>query len=155
MPDPNRIYPGEVLTLCGASGGEKIQFVAHGGSGVWHNEPCQSGTLWPQTLYLWETPVGCYGGVYWEGRGDCYGWVHYLVPQLPTLYAHAAPRPGAVVHIPAYDQGASGEGHWVYLLAVRGSWALVSEENMYWRGGGYNKVTYRYLLLTSGMQYFY
>jgi hypothetical protein len=156
IPNPNLIYPGERIALCGASGGGDAALVtSHVTSGVWHDEPCASSTLWPDSISLWEVPVGCYGGVYWEGKGDCFGWVHYLVPDIDSLRAHSAPRAGAVIHIPAGDQGASAEGHWAFLLALHGQWALISEENMYWRGGGYNKVTYRYLLLTAGMQYFY
>lgn len=161
--NPNLIYPGETLVLCeGKSSGPVLLRVDPGV--VFHNDPvtprtlpfCNSMSMWPGgTPFLWETPVGCYSGVYWAGNGDCFGWVRRLMPNIAYLTAHRVPMARSAVHIPPGMEGASSAGHWAYVIAVRGRWALISEENMYWRGGGYNRVTYRYLLLEPGMLYYY
>lgn len=118
-------------------------------------EPCQSAVLWPTRLYVWEVPVGCYGGVYWVGYGDCFGWVRHLHPNIMLLGLHRTPQVGAVAWFPKGTSYGGEFGHYAQVLAIKGSWLLISEENMYWRGGGYNKVTFRYLPEHMDIWYLY
>lgn len=156
--NPNLIYPGEQITICGASldtVSQTLQTATY--PQVTHNQPCQQKIMFPAgAIYMWETPVGCYGGVYYGGFGDCYGWVSHLFHALSETSLHlvAQARAGEFVHIPPGNQGAGPLGHWAYILGIKGQWALISEENMYWRGGGYSKISYRYLLLTPDMLFY-
>lgn len=118
-------------------------------------EPCNVPLVWPTSIHLWQIPPGCYGLIYYEGYGDCFGWVRHIYPDVMHFKRHKRPRAGAVVYIPPHDQGASAYGHWAIVVAVdpHGRWALISEENNYWRGGGYNRVDYRFLYLDAGLTF--
>lgn len=158
--NPDLIYPGEKITICDAL----LPVVSQSPTNasypqVMHNEPCQSPNMFPDgIMHLWQVPIGCYGGIYdapRAGYGDCFRWVAFLNTRLPFAHVSARPEIGSAVHIPPNVQGAdSSYGHWAYILSIRGRWALISEENMYWRGGGYGKISYRYLLLEPGMLYY-
>jgi hypothetical protein len=118
-------------------------------------EPCQSAAIWPRTLYVWEVPIGCYGKVYWEGKGDCFGWVRYLHPNIMKLKVHTAPKVGAVAWFKPGTSYGGRYGHYAQVIAIKNGWLFISEENMYWRGGGYNKVTFRYIPIHSDILYLY
>lgn len=163
--NPNLIYPGQEITICDApldTVSQPVQTTSY--PQVMHNEPCRSLEMWPQgSIHMWYIPIGCYGGIYYarSGYGDCFQWVNWLLSG--RLYHQTATRvaratPGVAVYIPPGNQGAGPYGHWAYILSIRtqenGRWALISEENMYWRGGGYGKISYRYLLLTPDMLYY-
>lgn len=179
LTNPNLIFPNEVLILCASSQPQSSTAsvtqhvvpaprtpqppspqpqgnVTVSGAVLLAGEPCKSAAMWPSgPVGKWMVPVSCYGGVYQVNHGDCYGWVAWLHGgHLPT-HVSAYPIPGSVARISAGVQGAGASGHYAQVIAVRGNLMLVSEENMYWRGGGYNRVTYRYMEITPGITYLY
>jgi hypothetical protein len=107
-------------------------------------------------------PPGCYGGVYAINPsryvyrpyfGECNWWVEVLRPDEPTApydtrlpRGHVA-RVGATVFYAGYAHGASPTGHYGHVEAISpdGQWMMTSEMNMYWRGGGFGRVIYRYV----------
>jgi len=171
LANPNRIYPGQVLDLCpwpfpktGAMVSAPSQ-VAHApqqtpqplsvtSSATSGIGPCHSADMWAASISQWTVPPSCYGAVTWTGDGDCYGLVRALYGGLVGS-AHSVPRPGAIMHIAPGVQGAGSQGHYAIVVAMKGSVLLIYEENMYWRGGGYNLTDYRYFFQGGGVVYYY
>lgn len=133
-------------------------------------QPCHSSTMFPAHISQWTTPVSCYAGiyrvnpanyVYRSGFGWCNWWPEVLHPKQPDIlwgreYRHSStPTPGAVVHFNGGVQGASRDGHWAQVVAVAPNhyWVLITEMNFYWRGGGWQKVSYRYIHVGSGVTF--
>src|SRR5262249_37675783 len=122
-------------------------------------EPCQSKTMWVANISQWTVPPSCYANiyspnpanyVYRSGFGWCNWWPEVLHPNQPDLLwsskyrRSGAPVGGAAVYFAPGVQGASAAGHYAQVVAVHpsGSWVLISEMNFYWRGGGWQKVSY-------------
>lgn len=133
-------------------------------------QPCRSSTMFPARITQWTTPVSCYAGIYHvnpanyvyrSGFGWCNWWPEVLHPNQPNIlwgsgYHHSsAPTPGAVVRFAPGVQGASGAGHYAQVVAVAPDhyWALVTEMNFTWRGGGWQKVSYRYIHVGPGVTF--
>lgn len=155
--DPNLIYPGQELNLCeNPTPNPPVMTAPLTTNAVVSGEPCQSNIMFPGgTIQMWQIPVGCYAGVYPEaGLTDCYSWVARLFGGVGNRSVHWTPVPGAILHFSPGVQGASPEGHWAVAVAVQSPWVLVSESNNWWRGG-WGEVTYRYVLETSGIAYYY
>ncbi|HEX9056865.1 MAG TPA: hypothetical protein VF818_04970 [Ktedonobacterales bacterium] len=138
-------------------------------------EPCSPNvpsSVWT-TVQYWRPgaiPPGCYGGVfsinprnyvYRPYFGVCNWWPEVLRPDEPTLPYdsrlphHSTPRAGGTVHYAPGDHGAGSTGHWGHVESISpdGRWILTSEMNMYWRGGGFGRVIYRYVNIDSGMYF--
>ena len=126
--------------------------------------------MFPSSISQWTTPVGCYAGIYSvnpanyvnrSGFGWCNWWPEVLHPNQPDIlwgreYRHSStPTPGAVVYFAPGVQGASSAGHWAQVVAVAPDhyWVLVTEMNFTWRGGGWQKVSYRYIHVGSGVTF--
>ncbi len=134
-------------------------------------EPCRSTDYFNGTPSQWQVPPSCYGGiyavnpanyVYRSGFGWCNWWPEVMNPGRPDLlwgpYARgSAARVGATVVFAGGVQGASSEGHFARVVAIYpGSyWVLISEMNFYWRGGGWQKVSYRYIHVGAGVSFIY
>lgn len=134
-------------------------------------EPCQSSDQWAANISQWAVPPSCYGNiyspnpanyVYRSGFGWCNWWPEVLHPNQPDLlwgseYRRGSiPVPGAAVFFSGGVQGASSEGHYAEVVAVRGDgWVLISEMNFYWRGAGWQKVDYRYIHTGLGVTFIY
>jgi hypothetical protein len=133
-------------------------------------QPCRSSTMFPSSISQWTTPVSCYGGIYYvnpanyvsrSGFGWCNWWPEVLHPNQPDIlwgreyHRSSTPTPGAVVYFSPYVQGASSGGHYAQVVAVAPDhyWVLVTEMNFYWRGGGWQKVSYRYIHVGSGVTF--
>lgn len=134
-------------------------------------EPCRSGYYFNGYPSQWQTPPSCYGGIYWvnpnnyvyrPGFGWCNWWPEVMQPNRPNLlwgnYARGSwPAPGATVVFAPGVQGAGGAGHYGRVVAVYpgGQWMLISEMNFFWRGGGFARVSYRYVHTGWGVSFIY
>ncbi len=134
-------------------------------------EPCRSTDYFNGYPSQWEVPPSCYAGIYYvnpanyvsrPGFGWCNWWVEVMNPGRPDLLwgpyrRGTVPVPGATVVFAGGVQGASAEGHYARVVAVYpgGQWMLVSEMNFYWRGGGWQKVSYRYVHTGPGVTFIY
>lgn len=134
-------------------------------------EPCRSTQYFVSNISQWAVPPSCYSGiyainpanyVYRSGFGWCNWWPEVMNPSRPDLLwgrypRGTAPRPGATVVFAPGVQGAGGGGHYGRVVAVApgGNWFLISEMNFYWRGGGWQKVSYRYVHVGSGISFIY
>jgi hypothetical protein len=134
-------------------------------------EPCRSSVYFNGVPSQWEVAPGCYGGiyavnpsnyVYRPGFGWCNWWPEVMNPTRPDLLwgnyrRGGTPVPGATVVFAGGVQGASAEGHFGRVVAVYpgGQWILISEMNFYWRGGGWQRVDYRYVHVGWGVSFIY
>ena len=135
-----------------------------------NGQPCHSSTMFPASISQWTTPVSCYAGiysvnpanyVYRPGFGWCNWWPEVLHPGQPDIlwgrqyHRSSVPTPGAVVYFSPGVQGASSGGHYAQVVGVASDhyWVLVTEMNFYWRGGGWQKVSYRYIHVGSGVTF--
>jgi hypothetical protein len=132
-------------------------------------EPCRSTNYWRSPISQWTVPPSCYSGIYRvnpsnyvrrSGFGYCNWWPEVRHPNTPDIlwgrhHRSSRPTPGAAVYFAPHVQGASGDGHYAEVVAVRpgGSWVLISEMNFYWRGGGFGKVSYRYIHTGPGVTF--
>lgn len=72
------------------------------------------------------------------------------------LRVGTAPAVGATVVFQPGVEGAGGAGHVGHVEAVYGGgWFLISEMNMTWNGGGWGRVSYRYVLVERGVSFIY
>jgi len=114
--------------------------------------PCGAYTKFPASIGPWVVPLDCFGHIFYTGYGDCYGWVRHNFPSLSQTRQVIV---GDAIHFPAGRDGAGDRGHWGIIVALRGDgWSIITEENMYWRGGGFNRVNYRFILLTPDLIYY-
>ena len=133
-------------------------------------QPCHDRVVFPASIHQWSAPSGCYGRIYYPNPANyvnrpSYGWCNWWPEVLhPTLtgYAalhqpnHSTPRAGAVVFFAPFVQGASAAGHYAQVVAVGpGGWLLITEMNFYWRGGGWQKVDYRFIHTGPGVVFRY
>lgn len=134
-------------------------------------EPCRSSQYFSGMPSQWQVPPSCYAGiysinprnyVYRSGFGWCNWWPEVMNPSRPDLLwgrypRGTTPRPGATVVFAPGVQGASSGGHYARVVAIYpgGQWFLVSEMNFYWRGGGFARVSYRYVHTGGGISFIY
>ena len=94
------------------------------------------------------------------GFGWCNWWPEALLRNVHVLDwpGHAAPRVG----YPVWYAPQPGQhlGHYAYVESIgsgkNAGWLLISEMNMYWRGGGWAAVDYRYIRVDyPGASYLY
>lgn len=133
-------------------------------------QPCHSSAMFPAHITQWTTPVSCYAGIYRvntanyvsrSGFGWCNWWVEVLHPNQPDILwgreyrRSSVPTPGAAVYFAPGVQGASSDGHFAQVVAVAPDhyWVLITEMNFTWRGGGWQKVSYRYIHVGSGVTF--
>ncbi len=155
------------------SSGNPYASCGYGGAcppGGWRwSQLCHSTDFFVSNISQWTVPPGCFSTIYrvnpaWfvyrSGYGWCNWWPEVLNPNRPNLLSlrrYATPRPGATVVFPPGDQGAGSGGHYGYVVAVSpgGYWILISEMNFYWRGGGWQRVNYRYVHLDGRISFIY
>lgn len=135
-------------------------------------QPCAGyAVTWPARISQWTVPNGCFGRIFFPNPvnypvrpsyGWCNWWPEVLHPQYSGntalhLPSHSAPVPGAVVFFAGGVQGASWAGHYAQVVAIAPDhyWLLVTEMNFYWRGGGWQKVDYRYIHVGAGVSFRY
>lgn len=72
------------------------------------------------------------------------------------LRTGTSPAVGATVVFQPYVQGASSGGHVGHVEKVyNNGWFLISEMSFYWNGGGWGRVSYRYVHTGSGVSFIY
>lgn len=179
IPNPNLIFPGQRLCIPGgsASGGTPPPPPAP-------PPPPSGGTSsTPAGICAWCPPAGYHafgpvpdfrGDPYSSSRGQCTWWAatRRLDENFWGLGTYAyqwafnarargfrtgtTPVVGAsVVFQPGVD-GASRWGHVAHVVAVySGGWFLVSEMNFYWNGGGWDRVSFRYVHVGAGVSFLY
>ena len=132
-------------------------------------QPCRETVRWPSSIGQWTVPLGCYSKIYapnpasYPSRpsyGYCNWWPEVLHPQYSGssvlhLASHSTPKVGAVVFFAGGVQGASSDGHYAQVVAIKGSWVLITEMNFSWRGGGFKKVDYRFIHVGSAVSFRY
>jgi LysM repeat protein len=132
--------------------------------GIWAGEPCTAdrSIVWTIPVSRWAVPPGCFGLIYHPNPRDymvngqmigAFGWCNWWPeallrnPNVLNWPGHAAPRVGFPVwYAPQYGEHL---GHYAFVESigsgVNSGWLLISEMNMYWRGGGWAAVDYRYI----------
>jgi hypothetical protein len=134
-------------------------------------EPCRSTDFFNGRPSQWQVPPSCYAGiyavnpanyVYRPGFGWCNWWPEVMNPGRPNLLSGnyrrgSTPAVGATVVFSGGVQGASSEGHYARVVAIYpgGQWMLISEMNFFWRGGGWQRVSYRYIHTGAGVSFIY
>jgi hypothetical protein len=167
---PNNMNKRTVHTG-GASGAGGTTGLAAISPGIGAGQPCQSRVYWNSTVPSeWQVPPGCYGWsyginpanyVFRPGFGWCNWWPEVMFPRNPNILNSSdrgsVPRVGAAILYDGGVQGAGGAGHYGYVIAIYpGSyWVLSSEMNFYWRGGGWQRVIYRYIHVGPGVHFIY
>jgi len=164
----------------GLSGGARAAASAsNGGTGAGvsgtaqtSGQPCaHNAVVWPAVITQWSIPSGCFGRIFLPNPANypvrpSYGWCNWWPEVLHPQYSgsdalhlpsHSAPTPGAVVFFGSGVQGASWAGHYAQVVAVAPDhyWVLITEMNFYWRGGGWQKVDYRYIHVGAGVVFRY
>lgn len=143
--------------------------------GIWAGEPCTAdrSIVWTVPVSRWAVPPGCFGLIYHPnpldyevngheigGFGWCNWWPEALLrnPNVLNWPGHATPRVG----YPVWYAPQPGQylGHYAFVESigsgVNAGWLLISEMNMYWRGGGWAAVDYRYIRVNyPGASYLY
>ena len=112
-------------------------------------------------------------GYYWWAFGQCTWWAQYKrqdenLRRMGNARYWAAgaasrgyrvgrtPRAGATVVFQPGVEGAGGAGHVAHVEKVYpGGWFLISEMNFYWNGGGWGRVSYRFVYARSGVSFIY
>ncbi|HLY32688.1 MAG TPA: CHAP domain-containing protein [Ktedonobacterales bacterium] len=139
--------------------------------GYYKGQLCKSTWYFVSNITQWTVPPSCFSYiyrvnpnnyVYRSGYGWCNWWPEVLNPSRPNLIygsypRHSTPRPGATVVFAPGEQGAGSDGHYAYVVAVSpgGYWFLISEMNFYWRGGGWQRINYRYVHTDSRVSFIY
>lgn len=144
-------------------------------AGIWAGEPCTTdrAIVWTVPVSRWAIPPGCFGLIYHPnplnyevnghvigGFGWCNWWPEALMrnPNVLNYPGHSIPRIGfPVFYVPQPGQSV---GHYAFVesigYGVNSGWLLISEMNMYWRGGGWAAVDYRYIRVDyPGATYLY
>ena len=144
-------------------------------AGIWAGEPCTAdrSIVWTVPVSRWAVPPGCFGLIYHPnplnymvngqvipGFGWCNWWPEALMrnPNALNYPGHGIPRVGyPVFYVPQPGQSV---GHYAFVesigYGVNTGWILISEMNMYWRGGGWAAVDYRYIRVDyPGATYLY
>lgn len=143
--------------------------------GILAGEPCTAdrSIVWTIPVSRWAVPPGCFGLIYHpnprdymingqviSGFGWCNWWPEALLRNTHVLDwpGHATPR----VNFPVWYAPQPGQyvGHYAFVESigsgVNSGWLLISEMNMYWRGGGWAAVDYRYIRVNyPGVSYLY
>lgn len=141
-----------------------------GGGFIAGGEPCTASRsiVWAVAVSQWAVPPGCFGGIYrvnpyaygveTADYGWCDWWPKAITHNNNALNGtrHGAPRVGAVMWFNPGDQGAGSAGHWAYVESIGpNGWLLISEMNDTWRGGGWQRVNYRYVRVDGGTSFIY
>lgn len=86
--------------------------------------------------------------------GNAAQWA-YNAPRF-GLRTGSSPAVGATVVFQPGVQGASGVGHVGHVEAVYSNgWFLISEMSFYWNGGGWGRVSFRYVHTGAGVSFIY
>lgn len=143
--------------------------------GIWAGEPCTAdrSIVWTIPVSRWSVPPGCFGLIYapnprnYEINGQeigGFGWCNWW-PEALLRNAHVLDWPGHAIPRVGYPvwyapQPGQSLGHYAFVESIgsgqNAGWLLISEMNMYWRGGGWAKVDYRYIRVDyPGASYLY
>lgn len=133
----------------------------------------------PAGISQWARPAGYYAysmtshGWYPSYFGWCTWYASYRKQNEPLMqlgnaaaWAWNAPRhglktgtrpiAGATVVFQPHVQGASSAGHVGHVEKVYSNgWFLISEMSFYWNGGGWGRVSYRYVHTGAGVSFIY
>jgi hypothetical protein len=141
-------------------------------------EPCTGdrSIVWTIAVSRWAIPPGCFGQIYhpnpmdylYNGHeilpfGYCEWWPEALLrnngryppTSLLGLPWHKVPKVGVPIWYNTVPVG-----HYAFVESIgtgrNAGWILISEMNMWWRGGGYAAVDYRYIRVDyPGAEYLY
>ena len=135
-------------------------------------QPCRAAAfVFPRVISSWTVPEGCFGRIFWPSPHNyvarpSYGWCNWWPEVLHPAYSgstvlhlpsHRTPIVGAVVWFSGGVQGASWAGHYAQVVAIspNGYWLLITEMNFAWRGGGWQRVDYRFVHIGAGVSFRY
>lgn len=152
-----------VLSPTGSPGGSVTSAPPSGVPGAWTPVPGHpsygmsdfSGDPWSQyfgycTWYAWyrhqnEPLMRLGNAAQWSRTAPSYG-----------LHVGSTPMAGATVVFQPGVEGAGSGGHVAHVEAVlSGGWFIISEMNFSWNGGGWGRVDWRYVYVTSGVSFIY
>jgi len=89
-----------------------------------------------------------------RGLGNALDWTRNAAAR--GMATGTAPRAGATVVFQPYVQGALGGGHVAHVLAVyTNGWMLIEESNFWWNGGGFGRLSFRYVHTGPGVSFIY
>lgn len=145
-----------------------VRNAASSGATVTAGQPCHDAVSFPANIGSWTVPNGCYAAIYFPNPANyparpSYGWCNWWPEVLHPMDAgysalhgpvDGSPHPGDVIHYNGGVDGASSAGHFGQVVALGpNGWMLTTEMNFYWRGGGWQKVDYRYVRQGPGVWY--
>lgn len=137
--------------------------VVSGPYGLWTPPPGHPAYALPD--YAGDPNAGYYGTCTWYAEyrrqdealarlGNAAQWAWNAPAQ--GLRVGSVPVVGATVVFQPGVLGASGGGHVGHVEAVYGGgWFLISEMNMAWNGGGWGRVSFRYVAVMPGVSFVY
>ena len=137
--------------------------VASGKYGLWTPPPGHP--AYALADYAGDPNASYYGTCTWYAQyrrlderlmdlGNAAQWA-YNAPS-HGLRVGTTPVVGATVVFQPGVFGASSSGHVGHVEAVYGGgWFLISEMNMYWNGGGFGRVSFRYIVTAPGVSFIY
>lgn len=112
----------------------------------------KSALLYPFGQCTWLAAYLGGGNLAW--LGNAMDWTANA--QARGMATGSTPRVGATVVFQPFDQGASSLGHVAHVIAVYpNGWFQVEEMNFFWNGGGFGKVSYRYVHTDWGTSFIY
>lgn len=110
-----------------------------------HSSVFGSCTWWPWYHHQNEPLMQLGNAAQWLSNAPAHG-----------LATGTEPSVGATVVFQPGVQGASGMGHVGYVESVLGGgWFMISEMSFTWNGGGWGRVSYRYVHTGSGVGFIY
>jgi surface antigen len=145
----------------GGSGGSGGVSRAPGGIGPWvqpagYHSYGMSSHGWYSSFFGWCTWYASYRRqdepLMQLGNAAAWAW------NAPRHGLHTGSRPavGATVVFQPGAQGASGAGHVGHVERVYSNgWFLISEMSFYWNGGGWGRVSFRYVHTGAGVSFIY
>lgn len=170
LPSPTAI-PTSVPQVTGGSGGSGGTYGSGGGTAS-PLEFCKDSYQFVPNISQWTVPPGCYSYIYSPNPanypyepsfGYCNWWVRVTHANIPDITENTSyprgltPVAGDPIYFDGGEQGADPAGHWAQAVAVSSDnyWVLISEMNFAWRGGGWEKVDYRYIHVGPHVHFVY
>lgn len=150
-------------TLSSAHVSTWSSYSASGPFGLWTPPPGHPAYALPD--YAGDPNARYYGYCTWYAQyrrqseplvalGNAWQWA-YNAPA-HGLRVGSAPAVGATVVFQPGVFGAGSGGHVAHVEAVySGGWFMISEMNMDWNGGGFGRVSFRYVHVASGVSFIY
>jgi surface antigen len=156
-PAPPPVVARPLLSYVARPASAPVSYNASGGYGLWTPPPGHPAYFLPD--YAGDPNAAFWGYCTWYaqykrmderlmGLGNAGQWAY-------TAAAHGL-RTGTTPAVGATVVYQGGLGHVAHVEQVLGGgWFLVSEMNMYWNGGGFGRVSWRYSVVAPGVVFIY